>query len=194
MRHNGGRECDMGKTAAVLSAIFAFLVAAPLALTAQSTARDSGCYNNYYHSGMIVLFLIFLHNLVSDLLMPPDLMGSFYSGEDGVYALCEKVGEYIKCKTKENVFIYSWGHQTDIYLWSQRRALVYNIFPPVVNPPAYMRDMVAEEFSQLLANRPVYFVVTSMFGQFREFEEFVKSEYVLEQKFEPYLYLFRLKA
>jgi hypothetical protein len=40
----------MGKIAGVLSAIFTLLVAAPLQLTAQSTARDSGGYNNSFIS------------------------------------------------------------------------------------------------------------------------------------------------
>ena len=39
----------MGKTAAVLSTIFAFLVAAPLPLTAQPATCDEKGYNNYYH-------------------------------------------------------------------------------------------------------------------------------------------------
>jgi hypothetical protein len=39
----------MGKIAAVLTTIFAFLVAAPLSVSAQSSARDSGGYNNSYH-------------------------------------------------------------------------------------------------------------------------------------------------
>jgi hypothetical protein len=39
----------MGKIAAVLSASFAFLVAAPLQLSAQSTAHDSGGHNFSYH-------------------------------------------------------------------------------------------------------------------------------------------------
>jgi hypothetical protein len=43
------RMCAPRATAAVLSASFAFLVAAPLQLTAQSTARDSGDYNNSFH-------------------------------------------------------------------------------------------------------------------------------------------------
>ena len=36
----------MGKIAGVLTAMFAFFVAAPLQLTAQAVARDSGDYNN----------------------------------------------------------------------------------------------------------------------------------------------------
>jgi hypothetical protein len=48
-RYNGGRGCDMGKIAAFLSTIFAFFVAAPLPVVAQSSARDSGDYNNFYH-------------------------------------------------------------------------------------------------------------------------------------------------
>jgi hypothetical protein len=39
----------MGKIAAVLSAIFAFLVATPLPASAQSSATDSGGYKFSYY-------------------------------------------------------------------------------------------------------------------------------------------------
>ena len=42
-------------------------------------------------------------------------------------------------------------------------------------------------------NEPVYFVMTSEFGQFKEFEQFLMGNYTLIQKFEPFLYLFKLK-
>jgi hypothetical protein len=48
-RYNDGRGYDMGKIAAVLSTIFAFLIKASLPAFAQSASRDLGGYNNYYH-------------------------------------------------------------------------------------------------------------------------------------------------
>ncbi|MBN1600832.1 MAG: hypothetical protein JW915_04440 [Chitinispirillaceae bacterium] len=142
---------------------------------------------------ILVLFLFTLYQLIKDLLMSTDLLGNFYSGEDKVYAICEEVGKYIKRTTKETDYVYSWGHQPDIYLWSERRAPVYCIYPPITNPLVFSKEHIAEELRQLDTNKPVYFVITSEFGQFKEFEHFLTADYTLIQKFEPFLYLFKLK-
>ncbi len=144
-------------------------------------------------AAIAVLFLVFLYQLLKDLRLPPDLLGAFYSGEDKMYAICEEVGKYLKKTTKETDYVYSWGHQPDIYLWSERRAPVYCIYPPITNPFIFSKEHVAEELSQLTKNKPVYFVMTSEFGQFKEFEQFLIAHYTMLQKFEPYLYLFKAK-
>jgi hypothetical protein len=141
----------------------------------------------------IVLFLVFLYQLVKDLLLPRDLLGVFYSGEDAMYSVCEEVGKYIKKTTKETDYVYSWGHEPDIYLWSERRASVYCIYPPITNPTLFSKEHIADELAQLNKNKPVYFVMTSDFGQFKEFEQFLIANYTLLQKFEPYVYLFKVR-
>jgi hypothetical protein len=140
-----------------------------------------------------VLFLVFLYQLIKDLRLPSDLMGVFYSGEDAMYAVCEEVGKYIKKTTKETDYVYSWGHEPDIYLWSERRAAVYCIYPPITNPTIFSKEHIAEELAQLNKNKPIYFIMTSDFGQFKEFEQFLIAHYTLLQKFEPYLYLFKIR-
>jgi hypothetical protein len=150
---------------------------------------ECGCFG-----AIIVMFLFLIYQLTKDLLMSADLIGNFYSGDDKVYAICEEVGKYIKRTTKETDYVYSWGHEPDIYLWSERRAPVYCIYPPVVNPVAFSKEMIAREFAQLNANKPLYLVVTSQFSPFKEFEQFVITNYTLTQKFEPSLYLFKLRT
>jgi len=140
-----------------------------------------------------VPFLLFLYQLIKDLTMSSDLIGAFYSGEDALYALTEDVGKYIKANTTEDDYVYSWGHEPEIYFWSERRAPTFSIYPPVVNPSIFNKDRTAVEFAQLLTNLPKYFVLTSVFGEFRQFEELIIQKYVLEKKFDPYLYLFKLK-
>ncbi len=140
-----------------------------------------------------VLFLVFLYQLVKDLRLPQELLGAFYSGEDAMYSVCEEVGKYIKKTTKETDYVYSWGHEPDIYLWSERRAPVYCIYPPITNPSLFSREHIADELAQLTKNKPVYFIMTSDFGQFKEFEQFLVAHYTLLQKFEPYLYLFKAR-
>jgi hypothetical protein len=144
--------------------------------------------------GILVLFFYSIYQLIKDLIMPTELIGAFYSGEDQMYATCEEVGKYIKRTTKETDYVYSWGHEPDIYLWSERRAPVYCIYPPITNPLIFSKEHVAEELEQLKANKPVYFVLTSEFGPFKEYEDFVVANYVLVQKYEPLLYVFKLKG
>jgi hypothetical protein len=144
-------------------------------------------------AAVVALLFIMIYHLIKDLLMPPEILGMFYSGEDHVYALCEQVGKYINGVTTEEDFVYSWGHQPDIYLWSQRKAAVYCIYPPITNPTIFSREQITNEFAQLLVNKPKYFVMTSDFGQFKEFEQLLVTNYVLEKKFEPYIYVFKAK-
>jgi hypothetical protein len=144
-------------------------------------------------SAIIMLFLLFVYHLVKDLLMPRELMGLFYSGEDVLYDLCEQIGKYIKSNTAEDDYVYSWGHEPEIYLWSERRAPSFSIFPPICNPAVFDKKHVSDELNQLLINRPKYFVLTSPFGQFTDFEQFIVHNYILEKKFDPYLYLFKAK-
>jgi hypothetical protein len=144
-------------------------------------------------TAIVVLFLVFLYQLLKDLRLPPELLGAFYSGEDAMYAVCEEVGKYIKKTTKDTDYVYSWGHEPDIYLWSERRAPVYCIYPPITNPSIFSKEHVAGELAQLTKNKPVYFVMTSEFGPFKEFEQFLITNYTLLQKFEPYAYLFKVK-
>jgi 4-amino-4-deoxy-L-arabinose transferase-like glycosyltransferase len=141
----------------------------------------------------LVLLLMMIYHLVKDLRMPRELLGMFYSGEDHVYALCEEVGKYIKGVTTEQDYVYSWGHQPDIYLWSERKAAVYCIYPPITNPTTFTREQITDEFAQLLSNKPKYFVMTSDFGKFKEFEQLLVTNYVLEKKYEPYIYVFKAK-
>ena len=139
------------------------------------------------------MFLFTLYQLIKDLLVGDELLGAFYSGEDKVYAICEEVGKYIKRTTAETDYVYSWGHEPDIYLWSERRAPVYCIYPPITNPLVFSKEQVAEELEQLKTNKPVYFVLTSEFGPFREYEEFLVANYQIVQKFEPVCYVFKLR-
>lgn len=170
--------------------VLIFASVSHLTTTGFSSVGVSECGST---GAILVLFLFSMYQLIKDLLMPTELIGSFYSGEDKVYAICEEVGKYIKRTTKETDFVYSWGHQPDIYLWSERRAPVYCIFPPITNPIIFCKEHIAEELKQLNINKPVYFVMTSEFGQFKEFEQFLMGNYTLIQKFEPFLYLFKLK-
>ncbi len=140
-----------------------------------------------------VLTLTAIYHLVRDLLMPPELLGAFFSGEDQVYALGELAGKYIKSKTTEQDFVYSWGHEPEIYLWSERKAPVYCIYPPITNPAVFDKDHISKELAELLTNKPTYFVLTSAFGPFKEFEQFVVDHYTLEKKFDPSFYLLRAK-
>jgi len=139
------------------------------------------------------LLLVTIYHLVKDLLLPPEMLGVFYSGEDQMYAVCEEVGKYIKSVTTEDDYVYSWGSEPEIYLWSERKAPVYCIYPPIVNPAVFTKDQVTAEFAQLLANKPKYFALTAQFGSFKEFEQIIVTHYELEKKFEPYLYLFKLR-
>lgn len=140
-----------------------------------------------------VPFVIFLYQLIKDLLMPRELIGAIYSGEDLLYALTEEAGKYIKANTTENDFVYSWGHEPEIYMWSERRAPTFSIYPPITNPVIFNKERTAEEFSQVLTNLPKYIVVTSPFGEFTQFEQLIVQKYVLEKKFEPFVYLFKAK-
>jgi uncharacterized membrane protein YjjB (DUF3815 family) len=141
----------------------------------------------------LVLFL-FLYQLIRDLLLPGEMIGAFYSGEDKLYALTEEVGKYIKTKTSDEDYVYSWGHEPEIYFWSERRAPSFSIFPPICNPLVFPPEHVASEFRNILQKNPKYIVITSQFGQFKELEQIVVHNYVLEKRFDPHLYLFKLKT
>jgi uncharacterized membrane protein YjjB (DUF3815 family) len=141
----------------------------------------------------LVLFL-FLYQLIRDLLLPGEMIGAFYSGEDKLYALTEEVGKLIKTKTSEEDYVYSWGHEPEIYFWSERRAPSFSIFPPICNPLVFPKEHVADEFRNILQKNPKYIVISSQFGQFKELEQIIIHNYVLEKRFDPYLYLFRLKT
>ena len=140
-----------------------------------------------------VLLFMAVYQLVKDMLLPSDMLGIFYSGEDQMYAQGEEAGKYIKNNTTEQDYVYSWGHEPEIYLWSERRAPVYCIYPPITNPAVFDKDHVMKEFSELLTNKPKYFVLTCGFGEFKEFEQLIVHHYILEKKFEPYFYLFKAK-
>jgi hypothetical protein len=144
-------------------------------------------------AAVVTMFLYSLYQIVKDLLMGDELLGVYYSGEDTMYAACEEVGKMIKRTTTEKEYVYSWGHQPDIYLWSERRAPVYCIYPPITNPAIFSKEHVAEELEQLKANKPTYFVLTSEFGPFKEYEEFLIAHYQIVQKLEPFCYVFKLR-
>lgn len=140
-----------------------------------------------------VPFLIFLYQLIKDLLMPRELIGAIYSGEDQLYAQTEEAGKYIKANTTEDDYVYSWGHEPEIYLWSERRAPTFSIYPPITNPTIFTKDRAAEEFAQVLTNLPKFIVITSGFGEFKQFEQLIIQKYVVDKKFEPFVYLFKAK-
>ncbi len=148
---------------------------------------------NFYGIGaLLVLSCFFLYQLINDLLvMPHVLIGNFYSGEDGLYTSCEDAGNYIKAHSTPDDYVYSWGHEATIYLWSQRRCPSRMIFPPVMNPSMFSKDQVAAEYSSLIRNMPKFFVITSTFDGFKEFEMLVSYNYVLDKKFEPGVYVFK---
>jgi hypothetical protein len=140
-----------------------------------------------------VLSILFVYHLIKDLLLPAEFMGMLYSGEDQLYATCEEAGKYIKSMTTEKDYVYSWGAEAEIYLFAERKTPVYSIYPPIVNPPLFSKDDVAKEFAELLTNKPTYFALTFGFNEFKQFEQLVVQNYVLEKKFEPFVYLFKLK-
>jgi len=144
-------------------------------------------------AAFITMFIYSLYQLIKDLRMGDELLGAYYSGEDKMYATCEEVGKLIKRTTAETDYVYSWGHQPDIYLWAERRAPVYCIYPPITNPAIFSKEHVAGELEQLKANKPTYFVLTSEFGPFKEYEEFLIAHYQIVQKYEPFCYVFKLR-
>jgi hypothetical protein len=144
-------------------------------------------------AAIIVPLCLFLYQLIKDLLMPKEFIGAFYSGEDQLYALAEEAGKYIKANTTENDYVYSWGHEPEIYLWSERRAPTFSIYPPITNPAIFTKDRAAEEFAQVLTNLPKFIVITSGFGEFKQFEQLIVQKYVVDRKFEPFVYLFKAK-
>jgi len=144
-------------------------------------------------AALVVPLCFFLYQLIKDLLLPRELMGIFYSGEDQLYALTEEVGKYIKANTNENDYVYEWGQEPGIYFWSERRAPTWSIYPPIGNPAVFTKEHVDTEFGQLLAHLPKYFVLNSPFGDYKQFEQVIIHNYILEKRFDPYFYLFKLK-
>lgn len=145
-------------------------------------------------SVMTLLLFLFLFQLIKDLLLPKEIMDVFYSGEDKLYALTEEVGKYIKANTSEEDYVYSWGHEPEIYFWSERRAPSFCIFPPICNPQIFSKEHISSEFVSLIQKNPKFIVITSEFGQFKDFEKIVVHNYVLEKRYDPYLYLFKLRT
>lgn len=136
---------------------------------------------------LIVATFAVTYHLFQDQLMPRDM----YDGEHTLWDCCEQAGKFIKENSTPEDYVYSWGSEQTIYLWSERRLPTSGIFSPAMNPALFTRDAVALEFAELLKAKPKFFVITAPFGTFKEFEAFVAYNYKQAKDFGKMVYVFQ---